>query len=91
MPEFVYFDQIPLIGIGPFLGSDLPVFLILDMDPFFRWAFFAEKLRQEALSMDALDWLRGGGKVKERGQEIRQLHEVVAPRSGFDRLRPADD
>ena len=41
-PQLVHFDQISLIGKDPFLGSDLPVFLVLDMHPFLGWAFFSE-------------------------------------------------
>ena len=41
--------------------------------------------------MNALHWFWSRSNLKERGQEIRQFDENIAPRAGRDCLWPTDD
>ena len=91
VPQRVHPRQVPLPGIDPLPGSNLLIVLVLDVNPLSWGGFFTQKLREEALSVDVLHRFWSRSNLKERGQEIRQLDEIIAPRSGRDCLRPTDD
>ena len=91
VPQRVHPRQVPLPGIDPLPGSNLLIVLVLDVNPLSWGGFFTQQLREEALAVDVLHRFWSRSNLKERGQEIRQLDEIIAPRSGRDCLRPTDD